>query len=225
MSRSKRQNGGANAAPTLGATETVTYRAFLTQVPTSWIHPAPVKRDDPLWRAFRGQPSASSQKQALVIIQTMFGALCDAGYLVANPMRALMKNFALPASKVDIRRLFTEAEWRHVLQRLETMTVGPERVRLKCILELLVSSGIRLEELARARHSHLRIEHLPDLPQSWVLTVTGKRNKTCEVPLNDEVVRLLATHGKETPSGSCRVRWNWHETRVVHPGQREALPD
>jgi site-specific recombinase XerD len=175
----------------------LTYRAFLAQVPTSWIHPAPVKRDDPLWRAFRGQPSASSQKQALVIIQTMFGALCDAGYLVANPMRALMKSFALPASKVDIRRSFTEAEWRHVLQCLETVAVGPERVRLKCILELLVSSGIRLEELARARHSHLRIEHLPDLPQSWVLTVTGKRNKTREVPLNDEVVRLLATHGKE----------------------------
>jgi site-specific recombinase XerD len=112
-------------------------------------------------------------------------------------MRALMKSFALPASKVDIRRSFTEAEWRHVLQCLETVAVGPERVRLKCILELLVSSGIRLEELARARHSHLRIEHLPDLPQTWVLTVTGKRNKTREVPLNDEVVRLLATHGKE----------------------------
>ena len=38
---------------------------------------------------------------------------------------------------------------------------------------------------------------MPDLPQTWVLTVTGKRNKTREVPLNDEVVRLLATHGKD----------------------------
>jgi site-specific recombinase XerD len=70
-------------------------------------------------------------------------------------------------------------------------------VRLKCLLELLVSSGIRLEELARARHSHLRKETLPDLPETWVLTVTGKRNKTREVPMHDEVVELLATHGKE----------------------------
>ena len=173
------------------------YREFLAAVPAAWIHAAPVQRTDPMWRAFRGQPGAASQKQALVIIQTMFGALCDAGYLVANPMRALMKGFDLPASKVDIRRSFTEAEWAHVLQCLEDIPDGPERIRLKCILELLVSSGIRLDELAKARHSHLRLETLPDLPETWVLTVTGKRNKTREVPLNEDVVRLLATHGKE----------------------------
>jgi site-specific recombinase XerD len=173
------------------------YREFLAAVPASWIHASPVQRTDPMWRAFRGQPGAASQKQALVIIQTMFGALCDAGYLVANPMRALMKGFDLPASKVDIRRSFTEAEWAHVLQCLEEIPDGPERIRLKCILELLVSSGIRLDELAKARHSHLRLESLPDLPDTWVLTVTGKRNKTREVPLNEDVVRLLATHGKE----------------------------
>ena len=38
---------------------------------------------------------------------------------------------------------------------------------------------------------------LPDLPETWILTVTGKRNKTREVPLNPEVVELLARHGKE----------------------------
>ena len=173
------------------------YRAFLQAVPGTWIHAAPVPRTDPMWRAFRGQPAAASQKQAVVIIQTMFGALCDAGYLVANPMRALMKGFDLPTSKVDIRRSFTEAEWGHVLQCLDRMQESPERVRLKCILELLVTSGIRLDELTKARHSDLRLESLPDLPQTWVLTVTGKRNKTREVPLNDDVVTLLATHGKE----------------------------
>ncbi|MDD4947638.1 MAG: phage integrase family protein [Gallionella sp.] len=173
------------------------YRQFLSAVPATWIHSAPVQRTDPMWRAFRKQPAGASQKQALVIIQTMFGALCDAGYLVANPMRALMKGFDLPASKVDIRRSFTEAEWAHVLQCLEHIPQGPERIRLKCILELLVSSGIRLDELAKARHRHLRQETLPDLPQTWVLTVTGKRAKTREVPLHDDVVRLLAAHGKE----------------------------
>jgi site-specific recombinase XerD len=173
------------------------YREFLSNVPATWIHPAPVLRSDPQWRAFRGKPAPASQKQALVIIQTMYGALCDAGYLVANPMKALMKGFDLPASKVDIKRSFTEAEWNHVLQCLDAIADGPERLRLKCILELLVTSGIRLEELAKARHGDLRIEALPDLPETWVLSVTGKRNKTREVPLNDEVVRLLATHGKE----------------------------
>lgn len=111
-------------------------------------------------------------------------------------MRSLMKSFDLPSSKVDIRRSFTEAEWAHVLQCLDSMQDGPERLRLKCILELLVTSGVRLDELARARHSHMRLEALPDLPETWILTVTGKRAKTREVPLNADVVKLLAWHGK-----------------------------
>lgn len=59
------------------------------------------------------------------------------------------------------------------------------------------TSGIRLEELAKARHKDLRVEALPDLPQTWILTVTGKRNKTREVPLNPDIVKLLALHGGE----------------------------
>ena len=173
------------------------YRAFLQAVPYTWINPVPVPRSDPMWRGFRGQPGPSSQKQALVIIQTMYEGLRDAGYMVANPMRSLMKSFNLPPSKMDIKRSFTEGEWAHVLRCLDGMADGPERLRLKCILELLVTSGIRLDELASSRHGNLRVESLPDLPQTWVLTVTGKRAKTRDVPLSDDVVRLLATHGKE----------------------------
>ena len=171
------------------------YREFLQAVPRTWIEPVPLKRNDPAWRAFRSQPSAASQKQALVILQTLFGGLVDAGYLVANPMRSLMKSFNLPNSRMDITRSFTEKEWQHVLGCLDALPVGPERLRLKCILELLVTSGIRLDELANARHRNLRQETLPDLPQTWILTVTGKRNKTREIPLNADVVHLLALHG------------------------------
>jgi site-specific recombinase XerD len=173
------------------------YREFLQAVPSTWMQRVPLKRTDPGWRAFRSQPSAASQKQALVILQTLFGGLVDAGYLVANPMRSLMKGFDLPPSKMDIRRSFTEAEWAHVLTCVDAQEVGPERLRLKCILELLVTSGIRLDELAKARHKDLRTEVLPDLPETWILTVTGKRNKTREVPLNPDVVKLLALHGGE----------------------------
>jgi site-specific recombinase XerD len=173
------------------------YREFLQAVPMIWIQPAPLKRTDPAWRAFRTQPKPSSQKQALVILQTLFGGLVDAGYLVANPMRALMKSFNLPSSKMDISRSFTEAEWLHVLQCLDALPVGAERLRLKCIMELLVTSGVRLEELANARHRNMRQENLPDLPKTWILTVTGKRNKTRDIPLNPDVVHLLALHGGE----------------------------
>ena len=171
------------------------YREFLKAVPRTWIEPAPLRRTDLGWRAFRSQPSPASQKQALVILQTLFGGLVDAGYLVANPMRSLMKSFDLPSSKMDITRSFTDAEWQHVLRNLDDMPEGPHRDRLRCILELLVTSGLRLEELANATHGDLRTESLPDLPETWVLKVTGKRNKKRDVPLNAEVVNLLAKHG------------------------------
>jgi site-specific recombinase XerD len=177
------------------------YRAFLQAVPATWIQRVPLKRTDPAWRAFRTQPSSSSQKQALVILQTLYGGLVDAGYLVANPFRSIMKSFDLPASRMDLKRSFTDAEWSHVLSCVDAQSAGPENLRLKCILELLVTSGIRLEELARATHKDLRLESLPDLPQSWVLTVTGKRNKTRDVPLNADVVRLLANHGANFLAG------------------------
>jgi site-specific recombinase XerD len=62
-------------------------------------------------------------------------------------------------------------------------------------LELLVTSGIRLDELAKARNRYMRQENLPDLPQKWILTVTGKRNKTRDIPLKPDVVHLIALHG------------------------------
>jgi site-specific recombinase XerD len=177
------------------APDVMKYRTFLKAVPSTWIQKVPLKRTDPAWRTFRTQPSPASQKQALVILQTLYGGLVDAGYLVANPFRSIMKSFDLPESKMDIKRSFTEAEWQHVLHCVDAQTAGPENLRLKCILELLVTSGIRLEELANARHKDLRLESIPDLPETWILTVTGKRNKTREVPLNPDVVRLLGLHG------------------------------
>jgi site-specific recombinase XerD len=132
-----------------------------------------------------------------VILQTMFTGLMDAGYLVANPFRALMKSFDLPVAKVDIRRSFTTAEWEFVLRNLAALPSSPETHRLRCILELLVTSGVRLDELARARYEDLRVEALPDHPPTWILKVTGKRNKTRDIPLQDSIVVLITQHAKE----------------------------
>ena len=173
------------------------FRAFLSAVPAEWIHPVPVERNDPAWRPFRGQPAPASQKQALVIVQTLFEGLRDAGYLVANPMRSVMKGFRLPKNQLNIKRSFTEAEWAHVLRCIEAMPSGAAQLRLRCILELLVSSGIRLDELAQARRSDLRLEALPDLADTWVLSVTGKRAKQRDVPLGNDIVGLLNAHGAQ----------------------------
>lgn len=126
----------------------------------------------------------------------MFAGLVDAGLLVAYPMRAVMKGFAPPSSEVNIQRSFTEAESAHVQRCIADEPVGSARMRLKCLLELLVTSGVRLEELALATWGNLRPVTLADLPPTWVLSVTGKRDKTWDVPLADEVVELLREHAE-----------------------------
>ena len=184
------------------------YRGFLAAVPATWVNAAPVERTDPMWRPFRGTPSPSSQKQALVIVQTMFEGLRDAGYLVANPMRAVMKGFALPSSRLNVTRSFTEAEWAHVQRCIADEPAGTARTRLKCLLELLVTSGVRLDEVAQARWGNLRLERLPELPPTWVLSVTGKRNKTRDVPLADEVVQLLREHAEGFRGAEEEAGWS-----------------
>lgn len=179
------------------APDCIAYRAFLRAVPAHWIQQNPLGRSDTAWAAFRSQPSPASQKQALVILQTIYGGLVNHGYLVANPFKQVMTGFELPKSKMDVRRAFTEAEWNHILWHLQKIKTPKLRVRLHCILELLVTSGLRLDELARARHGDLRIEALPGHEPTWVLAVTGKRGKPREVPLKADVVRLLAGHGSE----------------------------
>ncbi len=175
------------------------YRAFLKAVPPHWVHPVRVARTDPAWRPFRGQPSPASQKQALLIVQALLKGLGDddAGYLVTNPMRAVMKQFNLPKNKLQVKRGFTEAEWAHVLTCLAEVPHSGLQVRLCCLLELLVTSGIRLDELAKACWADMDRVTLLDQPETWVLTVTGKRNKTRQVPLHDDVVALLEAHGRE----------------------------
>lgn len=185
------------------------YRAFLQRVPAPWINALPVERDDPAWRPFRGQLTPSSQKQALVVVQAMFEGLRDAGYLLANPMRAVMKSFALPTSRIAIERSFTEAEWSHVQACVDEVGDAPARGRLRCVLALLVSSGVRLDELGKARRGDLRLETLPGLPPTWVLSVTGKRSKTRDVPLADAVVDLLDAHALDATGAASPPMPDW----------------
>ena len=67
----------------------------------------------------------------------------------------------MPKTRQDVKRSFTEVEWAHVLQCLVAIPVGAEQVRLRCILELLVLSGIRIDELAKTTRAGLRLESLP----------------------------------------------------------------
>lgn len=66
------------------------YSYFLKdpQPASRWIMPRgrKVARAHPDWRPFAGPLSASSQRQAIVILNTLFSWLVTAGYLAGNPL-------------------------------------------------------------------------------------------------------------------------------------------
>jgi site-specific recombinase XerD len=174
------------------------YRAFLANVPAQWVAEMPVRRMSSAWRPFRGQPSPASQKLALTVVQAMYEGLVATGYLEANPMRAVMRTFNLPASHVRVQRSFSAAEVSHIRSMLEREAPGPLARRLRAILELLLATGVRLDELAKARHADLRqVEVDGEAAKAWVVTVTGKRRKQREVPVPDAVVAMLREHAHD----------------------------
>lgn len=180
------------------APDCMQYRAFLLHVPQDWIHPMPVGRDDVMWRPFRGQPEPSSQKQALVILQAMFEGLLNSNYLVANPFKAVIKSFNLPASAVDLDRSLSQAEWRLVMDQARAMGDCFEGRRMRLLLNLLVSTGLRLDELANANRENMKFVSVDgESEKAWILNVVGKRAKPRVVPLTGDLVGLIELHAHD----------------------------
>ncbi len=182
------------------------YREFLNNLPPAWINPAPTPKLDPAWRPFRGPLSTRSQKYALVVIQALFDGLASANYLVGNPMKAINKNVNTRQGGSPLERSFTDNEWAFVLTQVGAVqdkpdTVGgrpraqAEALRIRLILEMLASTGLRLAEIAGATLdaiSEVRVDG--ELETALVIKVLGKGNKQREVPVGDDIMVLIRQH-------------------------------
>lgn len=178
----------------IDANDCQAYRDFLQCVPPTWQNISRSPAGHPDWRPFRAQLEPGSQRLALVILQAMFEGLRDAGYLAANPMRAVMTGFNLPTAKINVDRSFTEREWAYLMEAAEAEAPSPRQERLVLLLELLVSMGLRVDELAKATLDDLRRVPIHGEADAWILIVTGKRRKQREVPMPDHVVALIQAH-------------------------------
>lgn len=170
------------------------YRGFLAKIPTNWISPRGTLPGETDWRPFRKQMEPSSQKLALVIVQTLFTGLREAGYLVANPMSAVMKGFNLPSPRINPDRSFDSREWDYLMHKAHQEPDSANKGRLILLLELLVGMGLRADELTQAKRSDLRRVPVKDDADAWILVVTGKRRKQREVPVPDYVIDLIHAH-------------------------------
>lgn len=206
------------------STDCQAYRGFLAQVPEAWVQRAPLPRDDPSWRPFRGPLKPSSQRYALVVVQTLFDGLRDANYLLANPMASVRKKANLPEPAMNIARSFDEAEWAFVMGQLDReeadalvrgdrasarqaddgrpgAPAGAEQRRLRLVLELLSSTGLRLAELVTtttASVESVRVDGaVGERAVANIVTVVGKGRKRRQVPLGDDIIALMQRHHQD----------------------------
>ncbi len=195
----------------IGVQEARLYREFLDNIPGDWISnaPSPPPRNTAEWRPFRGQLDAASKRKALTAVNVVFGQLMNGGYLTGNPMSGVLKHAGLAKPTMDVGRSLSIEQWNFACRVLEdeieaansepasTSSVAgnrhPSLRRLKALLNLLFATGIRRDELFKARLGHLK-RVLVDGQACHLLKVTGKRSKVRDVLIEPDVMQLILAH-------------------------------
>ena len=187
------------------------FRAFLAAPPADWIQSRAVERTDDAWRPLRGPLSASSQRHTMTVVSALYRGLVDAGYVSVHVVSGVKPHMRLQRPQINVRRRFTEAQWSHLQAVLAAQPDTPSTRRLRLVLELGVTTGLRLSEMCTARMGTLRDEEVPVLEPGmpavrvWLLTVLGKGNKEREVVIFDDVKALIDVHQKDIARADLQV--------------------
>ena len=177
------------------------YKAFLSdpQPAARWVIEGRrrLARGDPQWRPFAGPLAASSQRQAMVILNSLFSWLVSAGYLAGNPL-ALLRQRARKSPK-RIVRFLDEKSWSMVKQSILSMPQETDRerfhaARVRWLFSLFYIAGLRITEVVENTMGGFfsRPDNTGIL--RWWLEVTGKGDKTRIVPATNELMAELARY-------------------------------
>lgn len=177
------------------------YKAFLEAPEAAWCGKK-VARFSVRWRPFEGPLSASSQKYAITVLKRFFAWLVDVRYLGGNPWVAVgppvleQRPTLLRIEKALPADLWTKFSRASGILDQATMFSGLEfcsQFRIvRAALLLMGHTGVRREEAARARRSHLK--PVPETDGLWELEILGKRRKWRTVFLPDRVIEALEDH-------------------------------
>jgi site-specific recombinase XerD len=165
------------------------YQRFLAdpQPAQRWVMAPGQKpgRNSPLWRPFAGALGASSQRQALSILNAMFSWFVEAGYLAGNPLALSRRKRNAAAPRVS--RFLPMEPWGVVKATIEAMPVVGHREKLhaaRCrwLFSLLYIGGLRASEICTTSMGAFFSRRSSDGRERWWLQVTGKGQKSRLVP-------------------------------------------
>ena len=157
-------------------------------------------RNDPIWRPFAGPLSATSQRQAMVILNAMFSWLVNAGYLAGNPL-SLSRQRARKA-KPRITRFLDDQLWLEVKATIEAMPRETDRerehyFRVRWLFSLLYLCGLRISEVVENSMGAFFSRRDKEGEDRWWLEIAGKGDKTRLVPATNELMVEVARYRRE----------------------------
>lgn len=180
------------------------YQHFLSdpQPAERWVMKAGRKwsRFDPEWRPFAGPLAATSQRQAIIILNTMFSWLVNAGYLAGNPLS--LSRQRQRKAKPRITRFLDDELWLEVKTTIETMPRETDRERehfhrVRWLFSLLYICGLRISEVIENSMGAFFCRRDAEGQERWWLEITGKGDKTRLVPATAELMMELARYRRE----------------------------
>lgn len=170
------------------------YQAFLEdpQPRERWCGPRTL-RHSPAWRPFEGPLSTSSRRQVLVILNSLFAYLVEAGYLAGNPISLVRRRerVAQNPKTETIERFLEQDLWQHLSEFVDRMpreTAGQKarQERVRYLLSFLYLLGPRVSEIA----SHT-MGSFVESRGKWWWRVVGKGEKEARIPVNQEMIAAL----------------------------------
>lgn len=157
-------------------------------------------RSDPRWRPFAGPLSASSQRQAGVILNSMFSWLVNAGYLAGNPLSLSRQRSQRQAPRIE--RYLDEQLWQEVKATIDALPRETQRerehyLRLRWLVTLCYVCGLRISEIAENSMGSFFCRRDRDGAERWWLEILGKGSKLRLVPATSELMVELARYRRQ----------------------------
>ena len=175
-----------------------------------------VPREHADWRPFQGPLSPSSRRQAMVILNVMFGWLVSAGYLAGNPLS--LSRQRQRKAKPRITRYLDPSLWAEVKQYVDRMARESDRERAhyfrnRWVFTLLYLGGLRISEVGENTMGSFFCRRDRDGEERWWLEVLGKGEKTRLVPATSELMAELGRYRRECGLASLAVPRRGNATR------------
>lgn len=163
-------------------------------------------RFEPDWKPFAGPLSGTSQRQAIVILNTLFSWLVNAGYLAGNPLS--LSRQRQRKAKPRITRYLDEELWQETKAAIDAMPRETDRdrehfYRVRWLFSLLYICGLRISEVTENTMGGFFSRRDNAGEERWWLEITGKGNKTRIVPATNELMVELTRYRRENGLSPC----------------------